>query len=102
MATSKQIDANRRNALRSTGPRTFKGKAISSMNALRHGLRARTIILPGEKHHEFHHLCDYLEAEWNPQSQQEQSYVRQMAIAQWKLIRMEGGEAGLLDDDGPQ
>jgi hypothetical protein len=38
MATEKQIAANRRNAQRSTGPRTAAGKSISSRNALRHGL----------------------------------------------------------------
>jgi len=38
MASAKQIAANRRNAARSTGPRTFSGKKRASMNAMRHGL----------------------------------------------------------------
>ncbi|MBR0829835.1 hypothetical protein JQ596_30335 [Bradyrhizobium manausense] len=42
MASIRQIEANRRNATRSTGPRTTRGKANSSRNALRHGLARGT------------------------------------------------------------
>src|SRR3984893_7456915 len=69
------------------------------MNSLRHGLRARTIVLPGENREEFHQLCDDLEAEWQPQSRTEQFYVEQMAVSQWKLNRMEVGEVGVFQED---
>ena len=98
MATLKQFEANRRNAQKSTGPKTPEGKTAVSMNALRHGLRARTVVLPGENREEFTQLCDDLEVEWHPQSRTEQFYVEQMAVSQWKLIRMEVSEVNLFKD----
>ena len=98
MATLKQFEANRRNALKSTGPKTPEGKAAVSMNSLRHGLRARTVVLPGEDREEFNQLCDDLEVEWTPQSRTEQFYVEQMAVSQWKLIRLEVGEVNIFKD----
>jgi ribosomal silencing factor RsfS len=98
MATLKQFEANRRNAQKSTGPKTPEGKSAVSMNALRHGLRARTVVLPGEDPTEFHHLCDDLQAEWTPQSRTEQFYVEQMAVSQWKLTRMEVVEVNIFKD----
>ena len=92
MATIKQIEANRRNARKSTGPKTPAGKASVKLNGLRHGLRARTVILPGENAGDFHQLCDDLEAEWRPQSRTEHFYLEQMAISQWKLTRIELAE----------
>ena len=46
MSTPKQIAANRRNAQKSTGPRTTAGKAKTRLNPLKHGLTAETIVLP--------------------------------------------------------
>jgi hypothetical protein len=46
--SDKKIEANRRNALKSTGPRTTEGKAAVRLNALRHGLRSEEVLLPGE------------------------------------------------------
>jgi hypothetical protein len=98
MATLKQFEANRRNSQKSTGPKTPEGKSAVSMNALRHGLRARSVVLPGEDRNEFNQLCDDLEVEWHPQSRTEQFYVEQMAVSQWKLVRMEVGEAAIFGD----
>jgi len=99
MATVKQIEANRLNAQKSTGPKTPEGKAVTKLNALRHGLRARTVVLPAEKPEDFHQLCNDLEAEWQPQSRTEQFYVEQMAVSQWKLTRVEVAEKSLLDQE---
>ena len=97
MATIRQIEANRRNALQSTGPTTPEGKAAVRLNALRHGLRARTVVLPGEQPEEFQQLCDDLQAEWLPKSRTEQFYVEQMAVSQWKLNRMEMAERSVFE-----
>jgi hypothetical protein len=103
MATLKQFEANRRNAQKSTGPKTPEGKAAVSMNSLRHGLRARTVVLPGEDLQEFQQLCDDLEVEWQPQSRSEQFYLEQMAVSQWKLVRLEVGEVNIFKNpDSPQ
>lgn len=48
MASEKQIDANRRNAQKSTGPKTDAGKAKARMNAVKHGLLAKVPVLPDE------------------------------------------------------
>ena len=99
MATIKQIEADRLNARKSTGPKNPAGKAAVKLNGLRHGLRARTVILPGENADDFHQLCDDLEAEWRPQSRTEHFYLEQMAISQWKLTRIERAEKRIALED---
>src|SRR5438128_11847793 len=82
MATDRQIEANRRNALHSTGPKSPEGKAASSMNNLRHGLRAATVVLPYENNDAFSQLCDDLESQWRAQGPTEKFDLEQMAAAQ--------------------
>jgi hypothetical protein len=48
MATAAQIAANQANAQKSTGPRSVEGKSVSRFNALKHGIDAATIVIPGE------------------------------------------------------
>ena len=98
MATLRQVEANRQNALKSTGPITAQGKETVSGNSIRHGLRSRKVILKGEDPAEFDQLAGDLEFEWQPHSPTERYYVQQMAIAQWKLVRVEVAEANLYDE----
>ena len=101
MISNKQLEANRRNAALSTGPRTEEGKAAVRLNALQHGLRARSILLPGENVEDYHQLCAGLEADWQPRNRTEQLLVEQMAVAQWKLARLEVGERSIFEQGMP-
>lgn len=96
-----QSEANRRNAQLSTGPKSAEGKAAVRLNALRHGLRARSLLLPGENAEDFQQLCADLESEWNPRTRTEQLLVEQMAVSQWKLARLETGERSIFIQDMP-
>jgi hypothetical protein len=103
----KQLAANRRNALKSTGPKTVPGKAVSRLNAMKHGLLARQVVVRGHKlresSHEFKKLCrDYYE-HLMPVGPLEEMLVGQMATATWRLRRArtaETGEVALSVDTG--
>jgi hypothetical protein len=101
VASQKQIEANRRNAQNSTGPKTLQGKTAVRLNALRHGLRARTAVLPDENADDFHQLCAGLESEFRPQTRAEQILVEEMAVSHWKLARLETGERAIYKKDIP-
>jgi hypothetical protein len=104
MSTDKQIAANRENASKSHGPVTEAGKAAVRLNALKHGLRARQLVLPGESQEEFDQLCQDLESEWQPQTPTERICLENMVAAQWKLVRAESQETFLhsLPADDPR
>lgn len=93
MATAAQISANQANALRSAGPLTAEGKAVSSRNAVRHGLSANFSVLPHENADEFQELEDALESEFAPVGEHETFLVYEMARARWRLLRIERLEA---------
>ena len=64
-----RIEANRENAKQSTGPRTPEGKARSSLNAVKHGLRARDCVIPQVDGHDAQESFDALLAEFTDQLQ---------------------------------
>src|SRR5208283_747506 len=91
----KQIEANRRNALRSTGPTTPEGKQASRLNALKHGLRAKDVIIPGqEEPAEFEAILRELFEDWEPEGHTETDLVEQIGLAEWRLRRVHRAELG--------
>ena len=66
--SARQIEANRRNALRSTGPRTPEGKHASRLNAFKHGLRAEAMVIPGQEDPaELDAILRDLREDWQPE-----------------------------------
>ncbi len=87
MATEAQIKANRRNAKKSTGPRTPEGKARVSGNAIKHGLRARRDIIKSESQEEFDHHRRRFFAELGPSSAIEDALAERIISLAWRLKR---------------
>lgn len=96
MTTDRQIRANRRNAARSTGPRTAGGKAASSRNALRHGLTAQMVVLDWEHAAAFEELRRSLVDQFSPETPADNVLVEHLAGALWRLNRAGAYEAGLM------
>jgi hypothetical protein len=96
MTSFKQIEANRHNALKSTGPRTENGKQQSRRNALRHGFTAETVIEPLESPEEYRALEEAIVSEYLPQTPVEQELVHRLASLFWRLRRATTIETGLL------
>jgi hypothetical protein len=97
MATRAQIRANRRNAQRSTGPRSEAGKENCKMNALKHGLASRDFVLgPEEKAEEYEALQAQLRLDHQPATQIEEILVEEIAQSWWRLQRARLHEAEIL------
>src|SRR5437016_96025 len=88
MSTERQIEANRQNAQHSTGPSTPEGRAAVRLNGLKHGLCAETIVVPGEDPAEFESMLDAYRAEYQPATPSAEFLVRQVAMADWRLLRL--------------
>jgi len=98
MASRKQIAANRRNAKKSTGPRTVQGKAIARLNNLRNVLYARGETLPAGSWNEILAIRDRFLLSCQPQTLEQYQLVAQVACAEWKLLHWQQEHARLLQD----
>jgi hypothetical protein len=97
MTSLKQIEANRRNALKSTGPTTPEGKVRSRRNALRHGLTAETVIAALEDAEDYQAFEATVIADYDAESAVERELVLRLASVLWRLRRATGIETALFE-----
>lgn len=92
MTSAAKIESNRRNALKSTGPKTADGKARSSRNAFKHGLTAGAVAF--DDHDYQAHLQSWVK-DARPVGPIERAMVERAAHAAWRLQRSARQEAAL-------
>jgi hypothetical protein len=97
MTSFRQIEANRRNALKSTGPATAEGKQRSRCNAVRHGLTAETVIGALEDAEGYKGFEAAITADYDAQSAVDRELVLRLASLLWRLRRATTMETGLFD-----
>jgi hypothetical protein len=97
MTSYQQIQANRRNALKSTGPKTEAGKHSSRCNAVRHGLTAETVIGALEDAEDYKAFEAAITADYDAQSAVERELVLRLASILWRLRRATTMETGLFE-----
>lgn len=96
MASERQIESNRRNARRSTGPRSLRGKNRACMNVQTHGFRSRDVLLPDEDLEEFEAFREDLFRDLRPVGVLESELADQVVHSCWWLRRCQRMGAGLL------
>jgi hypothetical protein len=102
MTSSRQIEANRRNARKSTGPVTEDGKRRSRCNAVRHGLTAETVIGAFEDAEDYQAFEAVIVADYDAQSAVERELVLRLASLLWRLRRATTIETGLFEMQADQ
>jgi len=96
VTSERQKSANQMNARRSTGPKTPEGKAVVRLNALRHGLLSRDVVLPGEDADAFEDLWNQVRADFSPVGPIEELLVDRVVNAIWRLRRLARAETALF------
>ena len=99
MSTLRQIEANRRNSQKSTGPRSPEGKAHSRFNALKTGITAKSQVIPGEDPDELEALAAEYHGQLPPSNALERFLVDALVNADWQLRRLRRVEAQLWDTE---
>jgi hypothetical protein len=86
--SEKRLAANRANALKSTGPRTERGKRIAAMNCRRDWALAKNVLVTNESRDRFIGLLHSFQDHYKPQTPHERALVDTMAVARWRISRL--------------
>ena len=97
MATQAQINANRKNALKSTGPRSKEGKDAVSQNAVKHGLCANKNVIRNESQEEYKLFRDEMVADLAPAGAMEKMLAERIVSLSWRLKRAEHFQNMVID-----
>jgi hypothetical protein len=97
MSTQKQINANRKNAQKSTGPRTAEGKAAVSHNAVKHGIFTNSVVF-GENEADYEAFHDNMLAELDPVGAVETTMAERIISLWWRLKRAEHMQNEVIED----
>jgi hypothetical protein len=97
MTSIKQFEANRRNSLKSAGPKTEAGKQASRCNAVRHGLTAESVIGTLEDTENYKSFEAAITADYDAQSAVERELVLRLASLLWRLRRATTIKTGLFE-----
>jgi hypothetical protein len=97
MTTEAQINANRQNSQKSTGPRTAEGKAAVSQNAVKHGLFASEAVIKGENQADFDLYRDEMLGELAPAGAVESMLAERFVSLSWRLRRLERMQNQAID-----
>jgi len=89
MATQAQIDGNRQNAKKSTGPKTAKGKQVVARNAIKHGLCSLEAVIHGEEQEEYERHREAFLGELKPVGVMENMLAMRIVSLIWRLRRAE-------------
>ncbi len=96
--SQKKLDANRRNAAKSTGPKTEEGKAAASQNAVKHGLLSKFCpILPGEDEAEYNAFHAEMVRDLHPRGILQRQFTDAITQISWKLRRVPMIEAAQIE-----
>jgi hypothetical protein len=111
MTSDIQLEANRNNAQKSTGPATEAGKSAIRLNATRHGLTSQVACMTWEDRAAFNQFCAAIVTDFKPEGAIETQLAQSIAEDHWRLNRARaieenlfalGFEDSTIDTDDPQ